>query len=31
MGQQPSSAVAAALNDKKLLKTNIAAAEGCSD
>jgi hypothetical protein len=29
--EQPSSAAAAALNDKKLLKTNIAAAVGCSD
>ena len=29
--QQPSSAAAAALKDKKLLKTNIAAAVGCSD
>ena len=28
--QQPSSAAAAALNDKKLLKTKIAAAVGCS-
>jgi hypothetical protein len=28
--EQPSSAAAAALNDKKLLKTNIAAAVGCS-
>jgi hypothetical protein len=30
-GEQPSSAAAAALNDKKLLKTNTAAAVGCSD
>jgi hypothetical protein len=29
--EQPSSAAAAALNDKKLLKTSIAAAVGCSD
>ena len=28
---QPSSAAAAALSDKILLKTNIAAAVGCSD
>ena len=29
--EQPSSAAAAALNDKKLRQTNIAAAVGCSD
>ena len=31
LAEQPSSTAAAALNDKKLLKTNIAAAVGCSD
>jgi hypothetical protein len=31
VAERPSSAPATALNGKKLLKTNIAAAVGCSD
>jgi hypothetical protein len=31
MAEQPSSAAAVALSDKKIRQTNIAAAVGCSD